>query len=115
MPHTRQFFPKTLRLKKPVEFTNAFASGKKYRSRAFTITVTANQLTHPRLGLAISRRAAAKAVDRNRIKRIVRESFRCNASTLRSIDIVVQATLATSTQSSQSLSLELSDLWVKLT
>ena len=35
-----------------------------------------NSLPHPRLGLIISKKNVRRAVDRNRIKRLVRESFR---------------------------------------
>jgi ribonuclease P protein component len=42
-----------------------------------------------RLGLTISRRAAKRAVDRNRLKRIARESFRAQA--LSALDFVVMA------------------------
>ena len=43
----------------------------------------------PRLGLAISKKKLAKAVARNRIKRIIRESFRYHQALLAGLDIVV--------------------------
>lgn len=42
-----------------------------------------------RLGLSVSARTVGNAVNRNRIKRVIRESFRCNASGLPAVDIVV--------------------------
>lgn len=36
--------------------------------------------THSRLGLAIPKRNAKRAIDRNRIKRLIRENFRKDAS-----------------------------------
>lgn len=48
-----------------------------------------NALGYPRLGLAISRKAAKLAVERNRIKRVVRESFRLHQGELGGVDIVV--------------------------
>jgi ribonuclease P protein component len=48
-----------------------------------------NELPHARLGLAISRRAAPRAVDRNRIRRLARESFR--QLELAAVDYVVMA------------------------
>lgn len=43
-----------------------------------------------RLGLAVSKRAAKRAVDRSRLKRLARESFR-RESTLVGCDVVVIA------------------------
>ncbi len=54
-----------------------------------TVLATANGLEYARLGLAISRKAARHAVDRNRIKRIVRDSFRHQTQHLGGLDIVV--------------------------
>jgi ribonuclease P protein component len=101
-------------LLKPAEFRNVFATGKRIRCRAFTLTASINVLQHPRLGLAISRKSASRAVDRNRIKRVIRESFRRNATTMRSVDIIVQATSIARTQSNDSLSRKLEELWCKL-
>jgi ribonuclease P protein component len=42
-----------------------------------------------RLGLSVSARTVGNAVNRNRIKRVIRESFRHNANSLPSIDIVI--------------------------
>ena len=44
-----------------------------------------------RLGLAISRKAAKSAVERNRIKRVIREGFRQRREDLPAVDIVVMA------------------------
>lgn len=50
-----------------------------------------NNLTFPRLGLVIGKKNVKKAVDRNQLKRIIRESFRLNLADYPSIDIVVIA------------------------
>jgi ribonuclease P protein component len=50
-----------------------------------------NELDHPRLGLAIAKKNVKKAVDRNVIKRAVRENFRKQQQNLGNIDIVVLA------------------------
>jgi ribonuclease P protein component len=47
------------------------------------------QHAHPRLGLAIARKYIKTAVARNRIKRLVRESFRQHQHVLPGVDLVV--------------------------
>ena len=55
----------------------------------FTVLYRDNGKRAPRLGLAVSKKNCRQAVGRNRIKRIVRESFRLNQNRLPGIDIVV--------------------------
>lgn len=47
--------------------------------------------TGARLGLAISARTVPRALDRNRLKRVTRESFRLNYGSLGVFDIVIVA------------------------
>ncbi len=68
-------------------FANPIRSADKY----FTVLATVNDQEYPRLGLAISRKAASSAVQRNRIKRVIRESFRQNPGDLPAVDVVVMA------------------------
>ena len=42
-----------------------------------------------RLGLAVAKKRLKRAVDRNRIKRLIRESFRQQRDRLKGLDIVV--------------------------
>jgi len=44
---------------------------------------------YPRLGIVVSKRNCALAVNRNRIKRIIREQFRLKQHALHGIDLVV--------------------------
>ncbi len=48
-----------------------------------------NQYDHPRLGLVIAKKHVKLAVDRNRFKRQIRESFRLKQQSLPPLDIVV--------------------------
>jgi ribonuclease P protein component len=54
-----------------------------------SVLAVANTLGYARLGLALSRKAVPLAVNRNRIKRLVRESFRSEQAHLGSIDVVI--------------------------
>ncbi len=53
------------------------------------IIAVVNELSRPRLGMVIGKRVSPRAVDRNRMRRIIREAFRLNADTLPALDIVV--------------------------
>lgn len=81
-------FPRGARLTRAAEFERVFAEGRRRRLRHFVLIYTPG-MRRARLGLAVGRRASARAVVRNRIKRIVRESFR--HARLPPLDIVVVA------------------------
>lgn len=82
-------FTRRARLLKPAEFKQAFAHGFRIHERGLTAVVAANTLGHPRLGLAVSKKAVPLAVDRNRLKRQIRETFRLQQAFLPAHDIVV--------------------------
>ncbi|WP_083250953.1 ribonuclease P protein component [Acidihalobacter aeolianus] len=84
-----QSFPRCARLTERVEYGRVFASRNKSGGRVFVLTWMRNDIGRARLGLAISRRCARRAVDRQRIKRIVRESFRLKQQSLPAVDVVV--------------------------
>jgi ribonuclease P protein component len=44
----------------------------------------------PRLGLLVTRKHAARATERNRIKRCIREAFRLEQHSLGSVDLLVR-------------------------
>jgi len=51
---TANHFSKELRLLKPKEFSYVFADAQRFANRNWTLIVRPNQLTIPRLGLAIA-------------------------------------------------------------
>jgi ribonuclease P protein component len=63
-------------LRTPQAFNQVFASSTRSSDQYFTILARANGTATSRLGLAISKRAAKRAVCRNRLKRLARETFR---------------------------------------
>ncbi len=69
------YFPRKLRLVRTRHFEKVFAARVRAAAGPLIVWAAPNDLHHCRLGLAISRRAGA-AVTRNRIRRLVRESFR---------------------------------------
>jgi ribonuclease P protein component len=68
--------PRQARLRAASEFQNVFAKPIVSADRCFKILARRNDRERPRLGMAVSRQVDRKAVGRNRIKRVVRESFR---------------------------------------
>lgn len=73
-----------------------------------------NELGHARLGLAISKRVSKRAVERNRIKRLLRESFRRIRHQLPAVDLMVMAREQAAGQPGPQLLAELDGLWKKL-
>jgi len=84
-------FPRSRRLTHALDFKRAYAARMRSVRLGGTIVVfgRANGLAHPRLGLSVGR-VAGGAVDRNRVKRLVREAFRLEQHALPAgLDFVV--------------------------
>ena len=77
-----------LKLLNAENYKFVFSDSQRFGNRCLTVLARTNNLDHPRLGLAISKKCAKRAVDRNRIKRLFRESFRLNQHRLPNVDIV---------------------------
>lgn len=83
------------RLKKDNRLLNAAAFGRVFkkatrsRDKWFTVLSRENNKQVARLGLAISKKHCRQATGRNRIKRIVRESFRQHQAEIAGLDVVV--------------------------
>ena len=96
------------------EFSRVFKKAHRSSDRQLTILAAPNDLGYPRLGLAISKKHAKRAVDRNRIKRLVRESFRLHLAALPAADFVVMAKPMTKSVSNQLLFEALAIHWHRL-
>jgi ribonuclease P protein component len=79
------------RLRNRAAFSRIFRRNVRSTDALFTVLARPNDEANPRLGLAISVRAAGGAVSRNRIKRVVRETFRQHRDSLPPADVVVMA------------------------
>ena len=104
-------FTKADRMLKAVDYQNVFDQPSRATDKYFTVLGRNNLLNEPRLGLAISKKNARRAVDRNRIKRIVRESFRIHKNKLASMDFVVMAKYSATKADNLALFDSLSALW----
>ena len=97
-----QGFPRARRLTRPAQFGRVFDRSQRSSDQYFTVLANDNDGHDPRLGLAISKRAAKKAVQRNRLKRLVRDVFRRQRD-LPAQDFVVMAGSAAQSASNSQL------------
>ena len=67
------------------DFQRVYRKGKRFEGSSMTAFVLPNTLSHHRLGVTASRKALGKAVQRNRAKRLLRETFRLKESSLREL------------------------------
>jgi ribonuclease P protein component len=91
-----------------------FQNGKKISLKSLGMFFTANKLGYPRLGISLAKRNLRKAISRNRIKRLIRESFRLQQQAFEGVDIVVTAYAEISNMDNQKIFESLNTLWSKL-
>ena len=77
------------RLADKPSFSRVFKNPGRSRDKMFTVLYRPNDTDEPRLGLAISKKNCRLATGRNRLKRIIRESFRQQQGEMPGLDIVV--------------------------
>jgi ribonuclease P protein component len=106
--------PREARLRRPGDFAALRASSGRAGGRCFHMRFRVNELGHARLGLAISKRVSKRAVERNRIKRLVRESFRQVRHRLPPVDLMVMAREQAANVPGPQLLVEIDALWKKL-
>lgn len=107
-------FQRHSRLITSTEFDAVFRDSRSSRDEIFTVLYRGNGLGYPRLGLAIARKRVHHAVDRNRLKRLVRESFRVAAPSLAGTDIVVMASDRAATADNARVAASLAQHWRRL-
>jgi ribonuclease P protein component len=107
-------FPKTHRLSTKADYDAVFDKPRKLHHKYLTVLFKANHKQHARLGLIVGKRASKFAYDRNKIKRVIRESFRLHQDKLKGFDVVVIAKTSCSKQDKAILREGINALWEKL-
>jgi len=79
--------PKSARVRKPAEFRRVYEQGKRFEGRFMTVFILPTKNQAHRLGITASKKAMGKAHDRNRAKRLLRESFRLSRAELDGISV----------------------------
>lgn len=84
LPSSRpQTLPTAARVRKRREFLSIQATGRRFPSRHFLVLQAEDPSPVARLGITVTRKIG-NAVERNRVKRAVREAFRRRRSEIRS-------------------------------
>jgi ribonuclease P protein component len=79
--------PKETRLAKRAEFLRVYEQGARFDGRFMTVFVLPNKKDAQRVGVTATKKAIGKAHDRNRAKRLLRESFRLSRNELDKITV----------------------------
>ena len=107
-------FPKSSRLLTPADYSQVFDQVQiRVPHRNFLILARKNHCGYARLGLVFSKRNLKHAVQRNRVKRRVRETFRLY-SELPAVDIVVLGRRGLKDIENPVLNQLLNELWSRL-
>ena len=107
-------FPRQLKLANADDFKKVFANPNRTGDALLVLLYCENNLTHPRLGLAVSKKHIRTAVKRNKVKRVIREFFRTEQSTKKGLDIVVLSRPGLASAHNSQIRFSLRKLWTRL-
>jgi len=107
-------FPKAARLLRPAEFKSVFADPVRISRNGVVVLARLNGLGVARLGLAVAKRHVRRAHERNRIKRLARETFRRHAFRACGMDCVVLTRAGVDQVSNDELRAALDFAWQRL-
>ncbi len=82
--------PKQAKLVKTDDFSSVFNLRKRIANKHLVMRYCPNGNTSARLGLIVAKKTAKGAVQRNYMRRVLRELFRLNQHQLPSLDVVIQ-------------------------
>ena len=81
------------RLSEKADFERLLREGRRHSRSGYTFFVLMRTAGPARLGILVTRRHAARATVRNRIKRCIREAFRMQHANLGAVDVLVRPPL----------------------
>lgn len=108
-------FGKSRRLLNAAAFKTVFdQTENKVSNKELLCLSRKNGLDHPRLGLVIAKKNIRLSVQRNRVKRIIRESFRLHQHQLPAVDMIVMARKGLGELDNAAIHAELARMWQRL-
>ena len=109
-----QDFPRSKRMLSSEEYDQVFKKPARAGSRGLLILARMNDCSTPRLGLVVPKKVLKRAVWRNRVKRLVRESFRLSQDSLPNADLVFLAKPGIRDISDRDLTSTLNRIWAQI-
>ena len=114
MPDTCRF-ERHRRLTKSAQYREVFSQNQRVADQWFTVLFRQQpEGDSARLGLAIAKKSIPRSVDRSRIKRLTRESFRTHRQQMPLVDIVIMARRGCADVDNSQLHRSLQRLWKKM-
>jgi ribonuclease P protein component len=107
-------YPRARRLRTAADFKRVYAHGRRMGNEFFTVNTQPNECSLARLGMSVAVRTMGNAVERNRLRRMIRESFRLHQASMPPLDIVIGARSAARSAPAAQLRSSLERLWQKL-
>ena len=108
-------FLKSQRLLSSSDYKNVFENtALKSGSKEFLILAASNSVDSPRLGIIVAKKHVRLAHQRNRCKRLFRESFRLHQSQLPNLDFIILARPGINQSDNEALFNRLDQQWGKL-
>jgi ribonuclease P protein component len=107
-------FPRDHRLVNKAQFQSVFDESTKASQRYLLALYKPNSAVQARIGIIVGKRVANLSVERNRIRRVIRESFRANQEKLKGLDIIVIARQQSDSLDKVQLREGIDKLWQRL-
>lgn len=108
-------FPREARLLRGSDYRRILGNRTaRFRGHQIEVRYTPSPAGCARLGMTVPRRALRRAVDRNRFKRIVRESFRHQRAELPTVDVLVRPARGVHRLDPEAVREELTRAWARI-
>lgn len=113
-PKLKFSFSKQQRLLSPADYQQVYKTKIWGRNRLFNFNIAINNQPPARLGITVSKKVSKLAVQRNRIKRQIRQYFRLHQGELNAVNLVISATPICAQASNSEITLALDELWKQI-
>lgn len=111
---TKPVTTKLVMIRKTDEFSSVFSFRKRFSSDFLVVHYKPNECLQARVGFVVAKKVAKLAVDRNYMRRVLRELSRQELHRLNDVDIVIQVKKPFKNGNFLNIKQELTALFVKI-